>query len=182
MTLGKREKVLLGVLAAVFVVLGLRSGLRLLSGDDIGLSLGGSSDVRRATSAEFDLQVEELRLAALDRRTETLVLGRDPFRFQAKPPPPRAKPKPGPKVAPPPAPPKGPVVPRPPVFSYRYMGSFGPKDRKIAVFSDGVVIHNAMTGEVLEEKFIVHHIGFESVDIKFVGFPDEPPLRQAAGG
>jgi len=50
------------------------------------------------------------------------------------------------------------------------------------VFSDGKVIHNAMAGEVLDGEFIVDRIGFESVDIKYVDFPEVPALRKAVGG
>ena len=35
---------------------------------------------------------------------------------------------------------------------------------------------------MLEGKFIVQEIGFESVAIAFVGFPDAEPVRLAAGG
>ena len=53
-----------------------------------------------------------------------------------------------------------------------YLGSFGPPEKRLAVFTDGKTIHNALEGEVLDNKFIVAHIGYESVDIQFVGFPD----------
>ncbi len=43
-------------------------------------------------------------------------------------------------------------------------------------------IYNALAGDVLEGKFIVDHIGYESVDVKFVGFPDAPAKRLAIGG
>jgi hypothetical protein len=32
------------------------------------------------------------------------------------------------------------------------------------------------------DRFIVDKIGFESADIKFVGFPDTPGTRLVAGG
>ena len=61
----------------------------------------------------------------------------------------------------------------------RYLGSFGPRDRRIAVFEDpaGGGVFNAREGETLQGKFIVDKIGYESVDLRFVGFPDEPPRR-----
>jgi hypothetical protein len=49
------------------------------------------------------------------------------------------------------------------------------------VFSDGETIINALQGDVLDGKFIIASIGYESVDVKFVGFPDEPARRLAAG-
>ena len=69
-----------------------------------------------------------------------------------------------------------------PTFPLQYLGSFGSETRRIAVFSDGETIHNAMTGEIIEGKFIVDQIGYESVDIKFVGLPDLEAKRFAAGG
>lgn len=181
MKLAKREKVLIGVLAAVLLFFGARTLLRLASGGDLGLSLGIGSPARRAAAQDLDIEVSELRVADLDRRSRKLTVGRDPFRFgvatrpPAPPPPPRAPPS---RVVQPP-PPSG---PQPPRVDLDYLGSFGPTRRKIAVFSDGETIHNAMTGDIIEGKFIVHQIGYESVDLKFVGFPDVPAKRLAAGG
>ena len=67
--------------------------------------------------------------------------------------------------------------PKPPEFTWEYLGNFGPANKRIAVFSDGKQVYNAQEGEVLERKFIVARIGYESVDIKFVGFPAEPAKR-----
>ena len=50
------------------------------------------------------------------------------------------------------------------------------------MFTDGREIFNALAGDVLQDKFIVEKIGLESADIGFVGFPEEPALRLAAGG
>jgi hypothetical protein len=58
-----------------------------------------------------------------------------------------------------------------------YLGNFGPPDKKIAVFSSGKRIVNAQEGQVLDKEFIVAHIGFESVDIKYVKFPEVQPKR-----
>lgn len=177
----KRQKALLGALAVLFLFLALRTGLRFASGGDLGLSLGRGS-LGRVADAEFDMELAELRLADLDRRTRKLVLGRDPFRFRPRrrpPPPPRPRTAPPPPPSPPPAEPSGPTPPR---FRLDYIGSFGPLYRKIAVFSDGKVIHNAMAGEVLDGEFIVDRIGFESVDIKYVDFPEVPALRKGVGG
>jgi hypothetical protein len=63
-----------------------------------------------------------------------------------------------------------------------YLGSFGSPERRIAVFSDGKTIYNATRGDTLGGKFVVHAIGYESVDLTFVGFPDVPPERLAVGG
>jgi hypothetical protein len=136
-----------------------------------------------------------LDLTALEREPRDLTFGRDPFRYGPAPPPP-----------PPPPPTREELerrrreeeerlarlaeerrlaaIPKPPPVTLTYLGSFGPKSRRIAVFADesGENLYNARTGEVLEGKFIVDRIGYESVDLKFVGFPDEPARRLPIGG
>lgn len=138
-------------------------------------------------------RVALLRTADLDRVPRQLAARRDPWRFVDPPPPP------------PPPPPKPHIPtpeeiaaeearrraaeeaarlaaieaakPRPPEFTLEYLGNFGPPERKIAVFSDGKDIFNKREGEVINNQFIVAHIGFESVEIRFVGFPDTPAKR-----
>ena len=73
------------------------------------------------------------------------------------------------------------AIPKPPQFTMSYLGSFGPPDKRLAVFTDGKTIYNTQQGDVLEGKFIVAHIGYESVDIRFVGFTDWPAQRLAVG-
>ena len=170
---------LLGALSALLVVLLVYQLFQFATGD-LSLPLVGSSSADQEAARDFDLEVAELRLADLERRSRQLVLGRDPFRYATRP---------APKPSPPAKPrakrvkPKArPIHPQPPSIDLSYLGSFGPEDRKIAVFSDGKTIYNIMAGEVLESKFIVDRIGYESVDIKFVDFPDAPPKRMAAGG
>jgi len=117
---------------------------------------------------------------------DAFAIGRDPFRFAPEPPPPPPPPPPptptpyqlvGP-VEPPP-PPK----PRPPSPDHlKFLGSFGPANQLIAVVMSGGEIYNVREGAVLEGKFIVQQIGYESVAIAFVGFPDEPPRRIPIGG
>lgn len=153
---------------------------------------------KRPTAKAVD-HVEELRVAALAVRPREYTPRRDPWRFVDPPPPP------------PPPPPKPPSAaelearrraeeeaarlraqmlqqqqaeaakPKPPPFTMSYLGNFGPPNRRLAVFSDGKTIYNAQQGEVLAGKFIVAEIGYESVDIRFVGFPDWPPQRLAVG-
>jgi hypothetical protein len=143
----------------------------------------------------------DLDVAALQAKPHTYTPGRDPWRFGAIPPPPptpeeiaarkqaeaiaaqqRAAEEAARKVAeqqalnPPPPPP-----PQPPPFTLRYLGSFGPPRARIAVFSDGKTIYNVREGGVIQGKFVVAHIGFESVDIQFVGFPDTPAQRLSPG-
>lgn len=136
--------------------------------------------------------VVELRSASLDSVPSEYQPGRDPFRFYqpprpAPPPPPPPKPRPTPppvqtaEVRPP-----EPQRPRPPPIELGYLGSFGPEDRPIAVLTDGEEIYNVRLGEVIDGKFRVVSIGYESVDLAFVDFPDVPaerlPIGRANGG
>lgn len=108
--------------------------------------------------------------------------GRDLFKYGKKPPPP-----PDPKVleakrkaddarrqaaaaaaakrknTPPPAP-RGPV---PPKINFTYVGYFGPKDDKIAVFEEKDEVLIARRGETLLDDFRVVEIQYESVVIGF---------------
>lgn len=189
----RRQVVLLAVLLVVLAVV---VGRQLIG--------GGGGGERRAPDPAPRVEdlggaaipsggVAEVNLAALEPRAGTFSPGRDPFRFH----------QPAPvKPTPPPPPPRRveeeeaakearlaaqaaaatPPRPRPPAIDFRYLGSFGPKERKIAVFSDQNEIYNARQGDVLKERFLVVNIGYESADIGFVGFPSEPAQRLAAGG
>jgi hypothetical protein len=75
-----------------------------------------------------------------------------------------------------------PPKPVPPPVDVVYLGSFGSEKRRLAVFSDGKAIFNVLEGGVLNQKFVVVRIGFDSVEVGFVGFPDAPPERLAVGG
>ena len=203
-----RTKLLLGVLgvlvvlsAWVYLVPDSGSGGPGITGGaggappTVGVLPGGN---RPAAKPPVEL-VEELRVADLTAQPHTFTPGRDPWRFVDPPPP---------KPPPPPPPPsaeelrrmreeqeriaaeqerererlrKEAAIPKPPPFTMTCLGSFGPADRRLAVFTDGKTIYNAQEGEVIEGKFIVAHIGYESVDIKFVGFPAWPAQRLAIG-
>ena len=186
-----RQKMVLG---AILVVLGLIVGLRVLP------AFGGSGENwwqqgARGVELEDDLRVEvlELQTARLMAEPREFRIGRDPWRFGEAPKPVRKAPPPKPKPPPEPTPktvevdpepdvPTTPAKPRPPAVDVTFLGTFGPSDRQIAVFFDGDAIYNASRGDVLNEKFQVVEIGLESVDLGFVGFPDEPPARLAIGG
>jgi hypothetical protein len=140
--------------------------------------------------------VEPLRLAALSRTPPGFTTGRDPWRFVEPPPPPPPKPR-VPSAAELRAMREAEEArqrllaeqerlaaierakPKPPPFTWSYLGNFGPPSLRIAVFTDGKRVWNARQGETLENKFIVAQIGYESVDIRFVGFPDVPAERLA---
>ncbi len=82
----------------------------------------------------------------------------------------------GPEVPPPPPP------PTPPAFNYQYLGSFGTPERPIAVFASGEEIINVRLGETFgNNRFILRNIGIESVDIGYVGFPQNRQKRVPVG-
>jgi hypothetical protein len=92
-------------------------------------------------------------------------------------PPPTATPAPPPPPAPgsamfigplPPPPPT--PTPAPPDISFKFIGTFGPKDRPVAVLVLGDQIVNARAGDVVFDRFILRRVGYESVDVGFVGF------------
>jgi hypothetical protein len=180
--LKSREKLLLLGLAVILAVQGARLLLRRLDSDSLAGTVGaGPSGARSAAQSLEIAEASRLDLDALAGSTGELEIGRDPFHFAAPPPPPpRPAPPPPPPYEPPPPPP--PAGPQPPPVDLTYLGSFGPPQHRIAVFSDGKVIYNATRGETLGGRFVVHAIGYESVDLTFVGFPDVPPERLAIGG
>ena len=195
MKASSRERRLLGALGFLATLWILRVLWGLASpggGADGDAALGGAQPAGRARrSSAIPTDVVVVRTDLLDPAARgELEIGRDPFRFGPPPPPP-----------PPPEPTAEELKrarlaeeqrlarerervaemakPRPPEVTLRYLGSFGPRARRIAVFADasGNSVVNARAGDTLEGKFIVDSIGFESVDLKFVGFPDVPARR-----
>lgn len=69
-----------------------------------------------------------------------------------------------------------------PDFDLKFLGSFGSRQKRLAVFSDGAEIFNALEGGVLKGHFVIRQIGLESVDVGYLDYPDEPAIRLAAGG
>jgi hypothetical protein len=126
-------------------------------------------------------RVAVLHLADLDRIPSSSARGRDLWTFVNPLPPPIVHTLPlsnrqGP-VAEAPLPKLTPPSPHPADFDLQYLGRFGPPDKQIAVFAKGKAILNKQEGEVIDNQFIVAHIGYEAVDIRFVGFPDLPAKR-----
>lgn len=171
-----------------------RTGIDDEDGSGGGLPARRTAAGRESQGARPGDRVAVLRVAELDRIPPNLTIGRDPWRFVDPPPPPPPKPPP------PPPPPSAEELrrleearrraeeaarlaaieaakPKPPEFTMEYLGLFGPPDKKIAVFSNGKAEIIAREGEIIDNKFIVARIGYESVDIRFVGFPDWPAKR-----
>jgi hypothetical protein len=161
------------------------------SGADPGAVVGsaeGGSPAGAPDDAATVREVVALDLAALRLKEGEIQIGRDPFRYGPSPTPPPPPPAPPPPPPPQivevePALPPPPPVPQPPSADHlRYLGSFGPPAARIAVVLSGDELHNVRQGAVLEGKFIVREIGYESLAIAFVGFPDAEPRRLPAGG
>jgi hypothetical protein len=105
-------------------------------------------------------------------------------REPTKPPPPPPTPAPPPPPAPghpayigplpPPAPTPTPTPPDPP---FKLIGIFGPRDRPIAVLTNGDEIINARAGDILFARWIIRKVGYESIDVGFVGFPSTETRR-----
>ncbi len=188
MSPGRLRQLLLALLLLVLIGVGVR-GLRELASGGVGGAARSAAPARAERQSGASIgEVVDLRLEDLAIRAGRYSPGRDPFRFGQRPRP--APPPPVPReeeeaphealeqaVAPP-----APTGPQPPPVDVVYLGSFGPRHRPLAVFSDGSDIYNALQGDVLKEKFIVEQVGYESVDLGFVGFPDAPPQRLAVGG
>jgi len=105
--------------------------------------------------------------------------GRSLFKYYEPPrPQPVRTPPPRPtevRKPPPPPPPqpdrepreRGPATIPPPKPNFTYLGFFGPKDNKIAVFEDKDDIMLAQTGDVVWDKFIVLDFKYEGVVLGF---------------
>ncbi len=195
MTDERRKQLLLAALAVGLVVM---VGRQFAGGSSSRGRVGGGSGAGEGGGDAGGLQVEvvELGLESLEREAAHFSPGRDPFRFGAAPPPPApTPPPPDPEAAERARRAAGeaaerlresrsaaPARPQPPPVDVVYLGSFGPRGRQLAVFTDGNDIYNAFRGGVVKEKFRVVEIGYESADLGFVGFPDVPAKRLAVGG
>lgn len=199
MSPAQRQKIILTVLAAVFAVILWKNFVPQGRSPSSSTTLDSSSSTSSRTSRRRGrgsrgsqpkaeaTEARVLHLEALEPQAASFETGRNLWDFYVPPPPP---PKPPPVRAPPP--PRverrpepvdtGPPPPRVPTISFEYLGSFGPKRRRIAVFSDRNGIVNALEGTVIDSKFRVARIGFESVYIEYVDFPEVEATQLKAGG
>jgi hypothetical protein len=126
-------------------------------------------------------QPATLDLTRLDVARPRSVAGRDPWRFQD--PPLRKLPTeqdPTPPWGEPPSSAPPPPEAKPPELTLEYLGRFGPTEKKVAVLSDGKRTFNALEGDVIDNRFIVGRIGYESVEIRLVGFSAGEASRSPA--
>jgi hypothetical protein len=108
--------------------------------------------------------------------------GRDLFDFREPTPTPPPVPTPAPTIPPvfgPPGPPPPPPTPAPPDIPFRLVGIFGPANRPIAALANGNEILNAREKDVILRAYIIQKIGYESIDVGFVGFPPTESRRLA---
>ena len=161
-------------------------------------SFGGGPGFTRTTSADLRsaaIEVVELAAYTLDHAPPEGRTKRDPWSFGSRPAPVTSTPEPEAEALPEPEPirlnvpeekptppPPMPIGPKPPPVDVVYLGSFGRDDNPIAVFKDNDAVYNALVGDLVKKKFKVQRIGYESVDLQFVGFPEEPAVRLAIGG
>lgn len=117
-------------------------------------------------------------------RKQIVETGRDLFDAPREPtrrPPPTPYPPPPPPgdaryIGPMPPPPPTPT-PRAPEISFRFVGTFGPKAHPIAVIQQGDRVYNVRAGDILFDKFVLRSVGYESIEVGFVGYPQTADTR-----
>ena len=182
MKLGAREqRLLLGLVGVLVLGLGVRAANR--GGGEAAPGPVAHPQEGPAAEAPPTREVVPLDLSALRANDgKHFQIGRDPFNYipdpTPPPPPPPPPPTPTPYVTPTPPPPP----PPPSTDHLKYLGSFGPPESRIAVILSGNDIYNVRKGAVIEGKFMVQDIGYESITLTFPGFPWAEPKRLAVGG
>jgi hypothetical protein len=126
------------------------------------------------------LQKEDLGTGPTRGSADT---GRDLFGLSEPTHPPLPTPTPAPPVpgdtrfiGPLPPPPPTPT-PAPPAITFKFIGTFGPRDHPIAVIQQGDDILNVRAGDILFGKYVLRKVGYESIDVGFVGFAESETRR-----
>lgn len=179
---------LLAVLLGVLLVLGMwRFGLPVVQG---WFAEDAQTQAKRRVAETREITrngVVALQMASLNAETGAYRPDRNIFRYgqrkiERPPPPPPPPPRePRDYTPPPPPPPAPPAKPKPPPVNFELMGIFGPESRRIAVLIDGQEIINALEEDVLKDQFIVNDIGLQSVEFRFVDFPEDETARIEIG-
>jgi hypothetical protein len=200
----RRQAILLGALAALlalFVVRWSSSGSKSGSGPAAAprtISSDPTADAApsrsRGAGGRKTVTVEDVQAISPEdlrpRPSGPVSTTRDLFdpREPTKPPLPTPTPPPPPPPAPgdprfvgplPPPPPT--PTPAPPAIPFKFIGSFGPRERPIAVLVAGDRIVNARAGDTVFEQFVLRKVGYESIDVGFVGFPESQMRRIGIG-
>lgn len=180
------------ILILIFALSKIMPKLKSKGGFELGMDIETKKTKKKAKIENLEPPTIKLNLLDENLKEKVFSIGRNIFRYGAPKPPDvpqfanqninRENLRTPPKVISEPLisnPPTSPVQPdrppkrEPPSFTYKYLGFFGPPDKKLAVFSDGRDIIDAFEGETLSDKFILKNIGFESVTIGFVDFPED---------
>jgi hypothetical protein len=167
-------------LAIVLLIAALRYGWSLLGFEGIPVAAQRAIPRREVPPSRAPAdQLAVLRMADLDRVPGISAPGRDPWSFVDPPQKTATSRRSLPVLEVPPVAPASPVVRENPYpeFTLHYLGRFGPPEKQIAVFSDGGRVFNRLEGSVIDRRFVVERIGYESVDIRYVDFPDAPAKR-----
>ena len=129
-------------------------------------------------------EIPDIDVSAFSRRPEgTATVSRDLFKFKEPPPPPKPKPRPAPIVLGdgrfigPPLPPPPPPKPQPPAIAFQFTGTFGTSKAPVAAIVEGDRLTLVRRGDVVDGKFVIRHVGYESLDVGFVGFPESEVRR-----
>jgi hypothetical protein len=197
----RRQLYLLAALAAVLILAVVRWGGKGTASVPPGAStpaVSGSPEENRTTagarpraSREKTISPEDVPIVSIKDLEPPRARGADKADrniFDPRQPTATPRPTPTPPPPPPPAPgsaafvgplpPPGPTpTPVPPEISFKFIGTFGPKDRPVAVLIAGDQLVNARAGDVVFDRFIVRNIGYESVDVGFVGYPPSVTKR-----
>jgi hypothetical protein len=195
-----RQRNLLIVLVIALLIAALRFGVSLLGFERIPVANGRPAfDSEDEPSSPGRLpraghsgprpgdRLAVLRLADLERVPGSSTSGRNPWSFvdpPRRPSPPAGHDASAPvtREAPPPVPDAAVEAIPSPEFTLRYLGRFGPPEKQIAVFTDGSRVLNRLEGGVIDGRFIVERVGYESVDIRYVDFPGAPARHVGVSG
>lgn len=189
MTKRQKQLGLLGVLGALLLLIILRATPA--GSPPAPAERGGDSETgyRPSFGKKEDTKVSPDQLPDIDPsalRPPSAGIGepkRDIFKFREPPPPPPPPRRPpatppgaaafiGPLPPPPPPPP-----PTPPAVPFQFTGTLGPAQAPVAVLVEGDRLVLARQGETVDGKFIIRKIGYESIDVGFVGFPESNRQR-----
>jgi hypothetical protein len=193
MTKRAKQAGLLGILAILFLLLVLRAkpagppaeappAPRTQASNEVegGRSFGRGPQPK-AVSPDA---VPDIDVSAFSRQPEgSADVTRDLFKFK-EPPPPKPKPLPPPYIGPgdprfvgPLPPPPPPPPPQPPAIAFQFTGTFGNPKQPVAAIVAGDRLLLVRQGDVVDGKFIIRRVGYESLDVGFVGFPEKEVRR-----
>jgi hypothetical protein len=187
MTKRAKQFGLLGSLAILFLLLVLRAKPagppaeaplrppRTVDSDaESGRSFGRHPEARISPD-----EIPDIDVSAFSRHPDgSSEVSRDLFKFK-EPPPPKPKPAPpayigpgNPRFVGPLPPPPPPPPPQPPAIAFQFTGTFGSTKEPVAAIVQGDKLILVRRGDVVDGKFIIRRVGYESLDVGFVGFPE----------